>query len=36
MVSVIGVYTGLIDKFPMNAVMNRPLTIQTGQCHCQR
>jgi threonine dehydrogenase-like Zn-dependent dehydrogenase len=35
-VSVIGVYTGLIDKFPMNAVMNRSLTIKTGQCHCQR
>ena len=35
-VSVIGVYTGLIDKFPMNAVMNRSLTIKTGQCHAHR
>jgi threonine dehydrogenase-like Zn-dependent dehydrogenase len=35
-VSVIGVYTGLIDKFPMNSVMNRSLTIKTGQCHVQR
>jgi threonine dehydrogenase-like Zn-dependent dehydrogenase len=35
-VSVIGVYTGFIDKFPMNAVMNRSLTIKTGQCHVQR
>ena len=35
-VSVIGVYTGLIDKFPMNAVMNRSLTIRTGQCHVHR
>ena len=35
-VSVIGVYTGLIDKFPMNAVMNKGLTIRTGQCHVQR
>jgi threonine dehydrogenase-like Zn-dependent dehydrogenase len=35
-VSVIGAYTGLIDKFPMNAVMNRSLTIKTGQCHVQR
>jgi threonine dehydrogenase-like Zn-dependent dehydrogenase len=35
-VSVIGVYTGLIDKFPMNAVMNRSLTIKTGQCHVHR
>ncbi len=35
-VSVIGVYTGLIDKFPMNAVMNRSLTIKTGQTHVHR
>jgi threonine dehydrogenase-like Zn-dependent dehydrogenase len=35
-VSVIGVYTGLIDKFPMNAVMNRSLTIRSGQCHVHR
>src|SRR3954466_15164746 len=35
-VSVIGVYAGLIDKFPMNAVMNRSLTIRSGQCHVHR
>jgi threonine dehydrogenase-like Zn-dependent dehydrogenase len=35
-VSVIGVYGGLIDKFPMGSVMNRSLTIRTGQCHVQR
>jgi threonine dehydrogenase-like Zn-dependent dehydrogenase len=35
-VSVIGVYTGLIDKFPMNAVLNRGLTIKAGQCHVHR
>ena len=35
-VSVIGVYAGLIDKFPMGAVMNRSLTIKAGQCHVQR
>jgi threonine dehydrogenase-like Zn-dependent dehydrogenase len=35
-VSVIGVYTGLIDKFPMGAVMNRSLTIKAGQAHVQR
>lgn len=35
-VSVIGVYGGLIDKFPMGAVMNRSLTIRTGQCHVHR
>jgi threonine dehydrogenase-like Zn-dependent dehydrogenase len=35
-VSVIGVYGGYIDKFPMGAVMNRSLTIKSGQCHVQR
>jgi len=35
-VSVVGVYGGLIDKFPMGAVMNRGLTIKSGQCHVQR
>jgi threonine dehydrogenase-like Zn-dependent dehydrogenase len=35
-VSVIGVYSGYIDKFPMGALMNRSLTIKTGQCHVQR
>jgi threonine dehydrogenase-like Zn-dependent dehydrogenase len=35
-VSVIGVYGGLIDKFPMGAVVNRGLTIRAGQCHVHR
>jgi threonine dehydrogenase-like Zn-dependent dehydrogenase len=35
-VSVIGVYGGFIDKFPFGAVMNRSLTIKTGQAHVQR
>ncbi len=35
-VSVIGVYGGFIDKFPFGSVMNRSLTIRTGQCHVQR
>jgi threonine dehydrogenase-like Zn-dependent dehydrogenase len=35
-VSVVGVYGGLIDKFPMGAVVNRGLTIRAGQCHVQR
>ncbi|HEY9507265.1 MAG TPA: zinc-dependent alcohol dehydrogenase [Gemmatimonadales bacterium] len=35
-VSVIGVYGGFIDKFPMGSVMNRSLTIKTGQCNVQR
>ena len=33
---MIGVYGGFIDKFPMGAVMNRSLTMKTGQCHVQR
>jgi threonine dehydrogenase-like Zn-dependent dehydrogenase len=35
-VSVIGVYGGLMDKFPIGAVMNRGLTIKSGQCHVHR
>jgi threonine dehydrogenase-like Zn-dependent dehydrogenase len=35
-VSVIGVYGGFIDKFPMGSVMNRSLTIKAGQCHVQK
>ena len=34
-VSVIGVYGGFVDKFPMGAVMNRGLTIKAAQCHVQ-
>jgi threonine dehydrogenase-like Zn-dependent dehydrogenase len=35
-VSVVGVYGGFIDKFPFGSVMNRSLTIKTGQAHVQR
>jgi threonine dehydrogenase-like Zn-dependent dehydrogenase len=35
-VSVIGVYSGFIDKFPMGSVMNRSITIKSGQCHVHR
>jgi threonine dehydrogenase-like Zn-dependent dehydrogenase len=35
-VSVIGVYGGLIDKFPLGSFMQRSLTMRTGQCHVQR
>jgi threonine dehydrogenase-like Zn-dependent dehydrogenase len=35
-VSVIGVYGGLLDKFPSGAFMNKGLTMKTGQCHVQR
>lgn len=35
-VSVPGVYGGFVDKIPMGAVMNKALTIKTGQTHVQR
>jgi threonine dehydrogenase-like Zn-dependent dehydrogenase len=35
-ISVAGVYGGLIDNFPAGALMNRSLTIRTGQTHVQR
>jgi threonine dehydrogenase-like Zn-dependent dehydrogenase len=35
-VSVVGVYGGFVDKFPMGSVMNRSLTIKSGQAHVQR
>jgi threonine dehydrogenase-like Zn-dependent dehydrogenase len=35
-VSVAGVYGGFIDKFPMGAIVNRSLTLKSGQCHVQR
>lgn len=35
-VSVVGGYGGFIDKFPIGSVMNRSLTIRSGQCHVQR
>jgi threonine dehydrogenase-like Zn-dependent dehydrogenase len=33
---VAGVYSGFIDKFPMGAIVNRSLTIRSGQCHVHR
>ena len=35
-ISVAGVYGGFIDKFPMGAVVNRALTIRSGQTHVHR
>ena len=35
-VSVSGVYGGFIDNFPMGAIVNRSLTIRSGQCHVHR
>ncbi|MFN2426965.1 MAG: zinc-dependent alcohol dehydrogenase [Candidatus Binatia bacterium] len=34
--SVPGVYIGYLDKIPFGAVMNKGLTIKTGQTHVQR
>lgn len=34
--SVPGVYGGLLDKIPFGAVMNKSLTIRTGQTHVNR
>jgi threonine dehydrogenase-like Zn-dependent dehydrogenase len=35
-VSVVGVYGGMMDKFPVGSLMNRSITLRTGQCHVQR
>jgi threonine dehydrogenase-like Zn-dependent dehydrogenase len=35
-VSVPGVYIGFLDKIPFGALMNKGLTIKTGQTHVQR
>ena len=35
-VSIPGVYGGLLDKIPIGAVMNKALTIKTGQTHVHR
>ncbi|MBU8539317.1 zinc-dependent alcohol dehydrogenase [Falsiroseomonas tokyonensis] len=34
--SIPGVYSGLIDKVPMGLIMNKGLTIRTGQTHVKR
>src|SRR5206468_441417 len=34
--SIPGVYGGFVDKIPLGSVMNRGLTIKTGQTHVQR
>jgi threonine dehydrogenase-like Zn-dependent dehydrogenase len=34
--SIPGVYGGFVDKIPFGAIMNRSLTIKTGQTHVQR
>jgi threonine dehydrogenase-like Zn-dependent dehydrogenase len=35
-ISIIGVYGGFDDAFPLGTVMNRSLTIRSGQCHVHR
>jgi threonine dehydrogenase-like Zn-dependent dehydrogenase len=35
-VSVIGVYGGIMDKFPTGAFMNKGLQLRAGQCHVHR
>jgi threonine dehydrogenase-like Zn-dependent dehydrogenase len=35
-VAMMGVYGGLMDKFPLGALMNKGLTLRTGQCHVHR
>jgi threonine dehydrogenase-like Zn-dependent dehydrogenase len=35
-VSIMGAYGGFADKFPLGQLMNKGLTIRTGQCHVQR
>ena len=34
--SIPGVYGGFVDKLPIGSVMNRSITIKTGQTHVQR
>jgi threonine dehydrogenase-like Zn-dependent dehydrogenase len=35
-VFVLGVFAGLVDKFPLGAVMNKGLTLRSAQMHGQR
>jgi threonine dehydrogenase-like Zn-dependent dehydrogenase len=35
-VSIVGVYGGFDDKFPLGSLMNRAVTIKCGQTHVQR
>jgi len=35
-ISVPGVYVGFVDTFPMGIIMNKGLTLKTGQTHVQR
>ena len=35
-VSIVGVYGGLVDKFPLGAAMNKALVLRMGQMHAPR
>jgi threonine dehydrogenase-like Zn-dependent dehydrogenase len=35
-VSVVGVYAGVLDQFPVGAWSNRSITLRSGLCHVQR
>ncbi|MGS2617557.1 zinc-dependent alcohol dehydrogenase [Micromonospora sp. LZ34] len=35
-VSIVGVYGGFVDKFPLGAAMNKALVLRMGQMHAQR
>jgi threonine dehydrogenase-like Zn-dependent dehydrogenase len=35
-ISIPGVYSGLVDKIPLGQLMNKGITIQTGQTHVNR
>jgi len=35
-VSVPGAYGGFVDKLPFGSIMNRSITLKSGQTHCQR
>ena len=35
-VSIMGVYGGVMDKFPTGALLNKGLTLKAGQCHVHR
>jgi threonine dehydrogenase-like Zn-dependent dehydrogenase len=35
-ISIVGVYSGLVDKIPMGMAMNKGLSFRMGQCHVNR
>jgi threonine dehydrogenase-like Zn-dependent dehydrogenase len=35
-VSIIGVYGGMMDKFPIGSLMNRSIRVVSGQCHVHK